>query len=729
MLRTKTLLKTIVVVSAIALLADVRAADAPVKVRLHHPLSGIQPNTEVEVVSLTPQMTLVLRNNGNTIDAAGIDLMDFIACSEAYGDAKGDPKIFYSLTQFFASQQPEIARRFATRAVKLDKSFTGDAAKRVDELCDVITPARKKLLGTAFFATDDEPKTGPRAHLLELARQKPLNKPELKKAYLDLQEARVFSQEKMPFIPTGRKDLTAVERAALAGGNVNGLMPFEKLNEDDAKELKAWFAASPSFREMFLLALEPGVDFYQNAARVALKIRAANPKDVAAFEPLVVAFATSCDNPRELQTMDVGIPELFQKPAPACTPDEAFGWFVKNQAKLCPGFQKTPWRLMAYVAADTGAIAERDWVLQNYKFTPTAGKVYAEIVYDNSKLKDNIGKLAGHPYTLANLKTFGGVCRDQAFFARSVCRYFGMPAYFASGMGKSGGIGHAWVGWVTQAPAGGYAVSDYGRYADDKFYTATVTHPRTGEVMLDYILSLEARGMSDEKSYNDADLLFRVFQDVGAFIDPKPRYEMLIDAVRSNAYHRQAWLALAEGTASGAIPQNTAAAQWDYLTGRFKEYPDFTLEVLGRFVRMFKDIEAGYNMFEATAKMYLGLKREDLAARLRLEQIDMCVIANRKDIAFTTAMKGAQECANTGASGVELAKKTFDYATDPAQKKQALDAVRQILARTPKKRIDEPSDNWIDLANCLLENYRAQGDEPSATKLQAEISALFVQKK
>ena len=720
--RRKTLRLLLVLLTGSSLHA-LFGADAPVKVRLLHPLGTLSASTEIEVADVTPQMTLNLKCDGKPVNAPNIDFEDFLLCVEAFGDAHADAKIYYKLCEFLAPQRQDLARKYAARALALDKTFKGDVDKRIDELLDYVTPTRKKLLGSDYFASAEEPKTGPRARVLELAKQKPLNRTELKKAYLELQEARVFSDEKTP-LPQNRKDLTAVERAALAKGDVNGEHPFEKLSDADAKELKSWFAASPAFRETFLMALEPGVDFYQNAARVALKIRAANPKDIAGFEPLVVAFATTWDNPKELQAMDVGIPELLTTPAAACSADEAFGWYIKNQAKLCPGFQKMPWRLLAYAACDTGSLAERDWVLQTYKFSLTSGKVYADVQYDNGKLRDEIGKLNGRPYTLANLKSFGGVCRDQAFYARSVCRYFGMPAYWASGMGRSGGMGHAWVGWVTPAPSGGWQLTDFGRYADDKFFTATVTHPRTGEVMLDYILGLETRGVTDEKAYNDADLLYRVFQDVGPFMEIKSRYNMLIDAVRVNAYHRDAWLAIADGTAIGAIPQGTASAQWEYLTQRFKDFPDFTLEVLGRFARMFKDVESGYALFDSTAKMYLGLKREDLTARLRLEQIDRCVAANRKDVAFTTAMKGAQECANTGKDGAALARKTMDLALDPAQKKQASDELKQILARTPKKRLDEPNEYWVELAKVLRDAYKAQGESAAAAKLDLEIDGL-----
>src|SRR5205823_2431876 len=104
-----------------------------------------------------------------------------------------------------------------------------------------------------------------------------------------------------------------------------------------------------------------------------------------------------------------------------------------------------------------------------------------------------------------------------------------IPAYWACGEGRTGGIGHAWVGWVMREPSGEYKMTDYGRYKEDSFYTATIVHPRSGEVLLDYIVGLEAHGLSDEKHYDEADLLYHIFEEVGAYLDPKPRYDLLIE--------------------------------------------------------------------------------------------------------------------------------------------------------------------------------------------------------
>ena len=703
------------------------AQESPVKVRLKNPEGDAPAGAEVDVVDVnTTNLSLFLTFNGKPLNVKTIDYDDYIACLEAFGDAKNDPRVFYGLVDYCVRvHELKQAKQFALHmsVAELDSTFHGDADKRAGELCNPALRYRETLLKSDYYdSAETPPASGPRAKLLELAKHPSASgTSELRKVYLQLQEARLFGEAKLPSPPV-RTHLTPLEWL-IVRGKTEGENPIEKLSDDDAKSMKAWFAENPAFRDMFLLALEPGVDFYQNAARVALRIKAANPKDIAGYDALVVAFATTWDDPSIVKPLDVGIPELYEHPAPVCRPEEAFAWYIKNRASLCPWFQQTPWRLLAYVAADTASLAERDWVLKNYKFNVTLGKSYAEIQYDNAKLQDRIGKLAGRPYTLENLKSYGGVCRDQAFYARSVCRYFGLPAYWASGMGKTGGIGHAWVGWVAKT-ASGYQLSDFGRYADDKFFTATVTHPRTGEVMLDYILNIESHGLSDEKSYDEADLLFHVFEDVGSFIDPKMRYELLIKAVRTNAFHRGAWLAIADGTAEGNIPQNTASAQWQYLTERFKDAPDFTMEVLDRFVHMFKDVESGYAMLDTTVKMYIGIKREDLAAQVRTEQLELCVNGNRKDIAFTTAIKGMNECANTGKEGAELAHKAVELAQDPAQKKQVMDGLKGILARTPKKRVDEPNEFWLDLGRLLRDMYKAQKDEAAATKLDGELKAL-----
>jgi len=87
-------------------------------------------------------------------------------------------------------------------------------------------------------------------------------------------------------------------------------------------------------------------------------------------------------------------------------------------------------------------------------------------------------------------------------------------------------------------------------------------------------------------------------------------------------------------------------------------------------------------------------------------------------------MKGMRECQNTGRDDVNLARKALELASDPQRKKLATDSLKTVLAHTPEKRIDEANENWVLLARLLCENYHAQKDETSASKLESEIRAL-----
>ena len=325
----------------------------------------------------------------------------------------------------------------------------------------------------------------PAAALLELAKNTeapPVAK--LKEPYLQLQWLRLTGQAPCP----KNRNLEAAEVRFVRS---------PALDDAEKAKLKAWFDARPKFRERFLLALDPFEDDLPNAARVALRLHEKFPKDCETFENLLLAFAVVWDNEPLLRVLNtMNIPELDPETVKICSAEEAFGWYVNNQPRLCPWFKTTPWRLLLYVAADTTPLAEREWIFNKYHvFRSNLGTVYSELVYDESKLKDDAGKLAGREYTLANLKQYGGVCRDQAYYARAVCAAFGLPAYMASATGNAA-LRHAWVGWVVNEPSAGYKLLSHGRYEYDKYFTANIMDPQTGYFILDYLVGIEAKGLS-----------------------------------------------------------------------------------------------------------------------------------------------------------------------------------------------------------------------------------------
>lgn len=546
--------------------------------------------------------------------------------------------------------------------------------------------------------------------LEELAKAANPDATKLREAYLKLQWDRLIGKAE-------------VSRVA-AQNSVRGPAGMA-LNDEEKKKLKEWLEKDTSFRDKFLLALSPKDDDYANAARVALGLHEKFPKESAAYDNLTVAFATVWDDPQVVGAMHVQhVPELYESEnVKTSTMEESFSWYVSHSARLCPWFKNTPWRLLSFVAADATTIPEREWAFAKLgTFRNTFGTIYSDIEYDYAKLKDmHGGKLGKREYTLENLKQYGGVCRDQAYFAHAVCSAFGMPAYFAVGRGNAA-VRHAWVGWIIQ-DAGAYKLLSHGRYEYDKYFTAEIIDPRSGQKILDYLVGIEAKALSDEKGYDAADLFFRVWEECPQLATAQ-RVNLLISALRKNAFHRPAWLALGDATAAGDLPRTAAEAQWDYLLKNFRDFPDFTFSMLSTFSRMFKTPAERYSFYETTAKYFNTLKRQDLVASLRIEEIEMCVSEGRKDLASQVAVSGTQECAGEGEQGAALAKRAAELLTEMNQPQLAIKPLQMALTKMPKTRAKFINPHWYKVTEILRDIYKASGDTKNAAAQQAELDKV-----
>ena len=562
----------------------------------------------------------------------------------------------------------------------------------------------------ALPAADDT--ADPVAALLELAKSSAPDMTKIKTNYLKLQWLRLTGKSPLP-----TQRARAVDDDSDEEYRVNGSKP---LSEEEIAKLSKWFDASPKLRERFLLAVNSREDDLPDCARVAMKLRDAFPKDCEPLENLMLAFATVWDNESLLKAVNTHhIPEYRSAPYKHCALEDSFGWFVKNQQKLCPWFKQTPWRLLTYVATDNMEISEREWVFNKYTFKPTLGTTYSEIVYDYDKLNDMKGKLAGKEYNLANLKQFGGVCRDQAYFAREVCRAYGMPAYFASGQSNSEGL-HAWVGWIIR-DAQGFKLMSHGRYEYDKYFTAKIIDPKSGKMILDYLVGIEAKALSDEKGYDDADLLYRVFEEVKKDLTAKQQVDLLISALKKNAFHRAAWLEVGDATANGALSQASAAGQWEYLNKNFKEFPDFSYSMLAKFSKVFKTPLEKYNFYETSSKIFVGLQRQDLVANLRIEEINMLIAENRKDLAAQAAMAGTTECAGEGANGALIAKRGVELLREQKKQHLAIAPLQLALSKMLKVRAKKVNPHWLSMSELLRDIYKEMGDVKKADSVQADI--------
>ena len=262
-------------------------------------------------------------------------------------------------------------------------------------------------------------------------------------------------------------------------------------------ELAAWFTAHPGEAREFWLALDPNFDDIAAALAVLEELRAADPKRFATFFQLAVAMAVVWDQPdavdsSRLVNLWAITPGQFK---PRMGRREVWDWFSSPKRQGLLRFKPTEltWPILVHLVDLAITPEDAEWAVATYvKTAKDIAGLYPEVPYDYDKLNTRKPKLGDRPYSLANLKQFGGVCVDQSHFAGEVAKALGIPAMKCAGEGRWGGAGHAWTGYL-QLKAGRALLEFTGRYNNDFYYTGDVFDPQTRSMLLDRSVALQPR--------------------------------------------------------------------------------------------------------------------------------------------------------------------------------------------------------------------------------------------
>ncbi len=163
-----------------------------------------------------------------------------------------------------------------------------------------------------------------------------------------------------------------------------------------------------------------------------------------------------------------------------------------QDGELDPHFDRlSVWELRFVVAAQEGeeALAWGREMLRNYRpdhiFTDNLGWRYANVVntdvrYGSINVHKDRADLLGPQNILMN----GGICGRRAFFARFICRAFGIPATPRPSPGH--GATARWTpdGWVVVLGPGWGAGKSPTRYKNDRDFLATTQARARGEAFL-----------------------------------------------------------------------------------------------------------------------------------------------------------------------------------------------------------------------------------------------------
>jgi hypothetical protein len=516
--------------------------------------------------------------------------------------------------------------------------------------------------------------------------------------------------------------------------------------------LTEWLTKNPEVKEEFYNALDEERDRLPAAVRLFRRLWKKFPDEVARYPNLAIATAVVWDDPKRGPYDYRGHQVRTHSKLPEAVEDfgalDNFEFFTSHARQVQGGengsrLQLLPWEFLVYVVDHRTPAEEREWALKNYIHKrPMIGKIYADIQYDHEMLRtqSQVCKLADHPYTLADIRQYGGVCAMQADFAARVAKSLAVPAAYVGGEGVRGEL-HAWVMWVEVHGAGkggqiSFTLESHGRYQVDQYYTGKLTDPQTGEPILDRDMERRLGAVAiDRAGKRQAELAMRVYPTLRERLGftAKQRMGYLNKVLGVSHYNERVWLELVDQVKEGELTaedRQFVIASLDGLLKSYAKYPDFTWRVAPQLAAAYQGAAARNAVYDRLVHAYETAGRPDLACQARLKWAEYPFEQKQ----WLTAAKGLRQTIDRfPAEGryvpqmmtkLQEACGRFNGGTDYLGK-----FYLDVLVRIPPKRGDEPSKYLISMYEQAIDFFKAQKKDKVAADLEANMKLVMAGKK
>ena len=509
-------------------------------------------------------------------------------------------------------------------------------------------------------------------------------------------------------------------------------------------------------REVLRLLLRAMGDTPSPAKAVAKlhDLYAADAKRVAAYPDLAVAFATSADRYAR-----------FTAAGSRCSLLASFGFYTSKR-RFAYNMQRLPYELSRYLADTRLSIAEREWARDRYGRHASPARSYFEVRYDlGYSRRGRAKKISGHPYTLWNLRQYGGVCVDQAYYAAHVCKSLGIPAALVVGRSR-GGVGHAWVARLVMTDNGHDAEWDAttARYPSHLYYTGKVTDPAAGKDILDSELILAghaalqplyekeeadaalyvARHLHDNRKADwsgNVEVLRKAADDynkhlaegakpadlswarVGPKSQPQIVEEFLAAALKRNLALGEGWKFLVELRKAGAVPLRHLDAFLDILIDRTaRAFPEYSCKIV---LDVAGTVPSGPGRIETYRNcMRRYGSRPDLAGEILIAMGNDYAAQRQDDLALTAYLQAADK----GIKVPEVVLAATDQATKlllDANKASKAEAMYHSLLgriRPEGDRMFFDETVYYQLNVRLAGLYRRMGKHSTAARIMSKLN-------
>jgi hypothetical protein len=451
-----------------------------------------------------------------------------------------------------------------------------------------------------------------------------------------------------------RREAYKQVRAAFARRfEANHDVDLKKAYGEDYDAINAWFAQNIDVKENLYTALLEGHDEIPKALALFKEIWKQYPDSLQKWSQLAIATAVTWD-----QDQGVYDYKAHQTRVQSTLPDgmmdalENYKYVVDNEKKMPQPVYYYPWEFLVFIVNHRTPLPERRWAYTFYQSTKGKTKSWhQDVPYDFAIIKREIEmdpsagkpKLSGRPYTLENIRTFGGVCAHQADFACRTGKSIGIPAVYCSGV-SAYRDNHAWWMFVlinnaTKDEIKFSLVSD-GRFdGKDNYYTGTVLDPHTGTTMLDR--DMERRlwlAGTDRLGKRLSSLIMRLYPTLAnaGMFDVQEKVKYLDQCLKVSKYNEDAWLQFAQLAKRGELNDENkkiAREHLSRLSQTFATYPDFIWRIFDDLIEVSTPAER-IKQYESVQTQFEKNKRPDLACDARLKLTDLLIAESKQSTAF-----------------------------------------------------------------------------------------------
>ncbi len=465
-------------------------------------------------------------------------------------------------------------------------------------------------------------------------------------------------------------------------------------------------------------------------------LRSAHGEGVGEFEELAAALCVVHDEPVRLRAGE----------GRAADPAALFGYFTRNERRMAFSVRETPAELLVFLVNSSADIGEMEWALGRHGGDRTVGKRYSDLVYDTAHFKYNRPKkISEHAYSLPNLRKYGGVCQEQAYFAAQVAKAIGVPSAEVSG--QHADMAHVWVGYLQRRAGSAWFNCEEGHYDEYEEVRGGTTDPRTGRGMsqsqlelLALLLETPAESRHAAVAHLDAGLRMRrasvserpwppAAPAVGAEAvlkvnDHAAQLGMIARATELAPGNPEAWLTALEWGPTMTTADRQRWFDAVHRACRTKE-PDFAFQVTSSLIGGIREAAAQVAAWEWLSKQHT--RRPDLIGSALMQRGDCLLAAGDKDRAYTQYRDVARKHINDGPFALAAADKAAEMLRGVGQAGMVAELYEDVYRGASRPENVSPrffrSSNFYKVGTRYAEALEAAGRGRDAEQVRRQLRA------